>query len=206
MPPESTLKFSLLEDSFPPFTDLKRTFEAAGYALSKKDTRQQHDRYYDDAVKSLKGQGLILRRRTANAQTLVTLKRYDAERDAAEAAELELPLTGGAWPASISRRVSLITDPANLRSVLDINTHRVQYGIQKNGIECALLNFDEVSAGYPLSEQSVHFNNAELEAVAADPETLQDVADLLDSVIRLSPNATNELERAEALLSLGEGF
>lgn len=203
---EQTLKFSLLEDTFPGFTDLKLSFEAAGYGLRKGDTRQQHDRYYDDAKKALRGQGLILRRRTANAQTLVTLKRRHAEDDAAESTELEMSLTGGQWPAPISRRVSLVTDPANLRSVLDINTHRVQYRVQKGGLECALLNFDEVSAGYPQSEQSVHFNNAELTNVQADIETLRDIADLLDSIVRLSSNSVDGLERAEALLSLGAGF
>ena len=206
MPPEQTLKFSLLEDSFPSFADLKLAFEAAGYNLSKKDTRQQHDRYYDDVNRTLKRQGLILRRRTVNAQTLATLKRHDADDDTAERAELEMSLTDGQWPSSISRRVSLVTDPANLRSVLDINTHRAQYRVEKDRLECALLSFDEVSAGYPLSEQSVHFNNAELEAVSADDETLKDIADLLDSIVRLSPNSVDGLERAEALLSLGAGF
>ena len=206
MPSEPLLKFSLLEETFPSFADLKLAFESAGYRLSQKDTHQQHDRYYDDAAKTLRQQGLVLRRRTVNAQTLATLKRYSADDDAVESAELEMSLTGGQWPGSISRRVSLVTDPANLRSVLDINTHRAQYSVQKNGLDSALLSFDEVSAGYPQSEQRVHFNNAELEAVTADTETLRDIADLLDSIVRLSPNSVDGLERAEALLSLGAGF
>lgn len=203
---ESILKFSLLEDSFPGFEELKLVFEAAGYALSQKDTCQQHDRYYDDAAKALKKRGLVLRRRTANAQTSVTLKRQNSDGDGAEHTELETAIIGSAWPSAIGRRVSLVTDPAKLRSVLDINTHSVQYSVSKNGLEHALLSFDEVSAGYPLSEQSVHFNEAELEAVSADDETLQAIVDVLDSVVRLSPNTVDELERAEALLSLGAGF
>ena len=207
MPVERELKFSLQED-FPSFEELAEVFRASGYTLTSQGTLQQHDRYYDDEDRTLKRRGLALRRRSVEGKVLATLKRQGEVAGALhERLELELPFTGDRWPGPVIRPVSTLTDPANLRIMLELNTQRVGYSVAQNGAALALLTFDDVSASYPRSEQSVHFTEAEVEALGdTDAETLQGVADLVDGVVRLTPNAVNKLERAEALLSLGASF
>ena len=207
MPTERELKFSLLED-IPSFEELTEVFRTSGYTLSAQETLQQHDRYYDDAAGTLKGRGLALRRRSLNGETLATLKRQGEVTGALhERLEIELPMTGGDWPGQVIRPVSTLTDPAKLRIQLELITERLNYSVAKNGTALALLSFDDVSANYPQSEQSVHFTEAEVEALGdTTTEALQDIADLVDRVVRLTPNPVNKVARAEALLSLGASF
>ncbi len=51
------------------------------------------------------------------------------------------------------------------------------------------------------------FNEVEIEAVGeTDEATLEEIAALLDQVTPLTPNSSSKLERALALLSLGESL
>jgi len=207
MPVERELKFSLLED-FPSFEELAEVFRTSGYTLSAQDTLQQHDRYYDDEVGTLKRRGLALRRRSVDGEVLATLKRQGEVAGALhERLELELPMTGGTWPGAVLRPVSTLTDPTSLRIQLELITERLNYTVAQDGVALARVSFDDVSANYPQSEQSVHFTEAEIEALGdTSSEMLQDIADLVDRVVRLTPNPVNKVARAEALLSLGASF
>ena len=205
---ERELKFSLLDETFPATDDLRAAFEQAGYHLVAEGEVAQQDRYYDDMSSSLKKRGLALRRRTVDGASVATLKRQGKVTGALhERDEIELPLKGGSWPGPIHRVVAALTDPADLRSRLDLSTRRLRYRVRKADSDLALLVFDEVEASYPLSDQSVHFTEAEIEAVGeAHANTLQVIADIVDRLVRLSPNTASKLERAEALLSLGASF
>ena len=207
MPVERELKFSLLED-FPSPEELAPVFTAAGYKLSPAETVEQHDRYYDDAKRTLNGHGLALRKRKVNGRTLATLKRPGSVSGALhERDEIEVPFAGENWPSAVLRPVSTLIDPAALRSQIDLNTVRTNYQVSRAGQDLATLSFDAVSAEYPGGEQSVHFTEAELEALGeTSADELQAIADLVDTVVRLTPNATDKLTRAEALLSLGATF
>lgn len=207
MPIERELKFSLLED-FPSFEELAEVFRTSGYTLSVQDALQQHDRYYDDEVETLKQRGLALRRRSVNGEVMATLKRQGEVAGALhERLELELPMTSGTWPGPVIRPVSTLTDPTKLRIQLELITERLNYAVVQDGVALARVSFDDVSASYPQSEQSVHFTEAEIEALGDTPsETLQGVADVIDRVVRLTPNPVNKVARAEALLSLGASF
>ena len=207
MPVERELKFSLLED-FPSFEELAEVFRSSDYTLTPQDTVQQQDRYYDDKAGTLKQRGLALRRRSIDGKMLATLKRQGEVAGALhERLELELPMTGGDWPGPVIRPVSTLTDPANLRIQLELTTRRTNYSVLKEGTALALLSFDEVSASYPQGEQSVHFTEAEVEALGdTSADVLQQIADLVDRVVRLTPNPAHKVARAEVLLSLGASF
>ena len=183
-------------------------FRTSSYTLSAEDTLQQFDRYYDDEFKTLQRRGLALRRRSVNGKVLATLKRQGEVATALhERLELELPMTGGDWPGPVIRPVSTLTDPASLRIRLELITERLNYSVARDGVALALLSFDDVSANYPQSEQSVHFTEAEIEALGdTSADALQQIADLVDGVVRLTPNPVNKVARAEALLSLGASF
>ncbi len=207
MPVERELKFSLLED-FPSFEELAPVFAAAGYSLSPPETVEQHDRYYDDAERTLNGYGLALRKRKVDGRTLATLKRPGSVSGALhERDEIEVPFSGDDWPSVVFRPLSTLVDPAALRSQIDLSTVRTNFQVARGGRNLATLSFDTVSAEYPGGAQSVHFSEAELEAAeGTSAGELQAVADLVDTVVRLTPNAVDKLTRAEALLGLGAGF
>lgn len=208
MPVERELKFSLLEDQFPSFEELAPVFTAAGYSLSPAETVEQHDRYYDDAERTLNSYGLALRKRKVNGRTLATLKRSGSVSGALhEREEVEVPFVGNDWPGAVFRPLSTLVDPADLRSRLDLTTQRTNHRVARAGKDLATLSFDTVRAEYPGGAQSVHFTEAEIEALGeTNADELQTIADLVDTVIRLTPNAVDKLARAEALLSLGATF
>lgn len=207
MPVERELKFSLLED-FPDPEELAPVFAAAGYSLGAAETVEQHDRYYDDAARTLNGYGLALRKRKVNGRTLATLKRPGSVSGALhERDEIEVPFSGDDWPSAVFRPLSTLVDPADLRSQIDLTTVRTNFRIARGGHDLATLSFDTVSAEYPGGEQTVHFTEAEIEALGeTNADELQKIADIVDTVVRLTPNAVDKLARAEALLSLGAAF
>ena len=207
---ELELKFSTLEDGFPSLPDLKTAFSGSGYSLGQPALQIHRDRYFDDAVQSLKAAGLALRRRTVEDKVkgnrvLATLKTAGKVEGAAhEREEIEIVLTGYTWPPEIYERVAPLTDPHLLRTRLELSTTRRSYPVEKDGKVVALLAFDEVSAKYALSDISAEFSEAEIEAVnGAGLEDLEHIAEQVDKVVQLAPNTANKVERAEALLSLG---
>ncbi len=207
MPLERELKFSLLE-AFPSPEELAPVFAAAGYNLSDAETVEQRDRYYDDAARTLNGYGLALRKRKVSGRTLATLKRPGSVSGALhERDEIEVPFNGEDWPSAVFRPVSTLVDPAALRSQVDLTTVRTNYRVARGGKNLATLSFDAVSAEYPGGAQSVHFSEAEIEALGdTSADELQKIAEIVDTVVRLTPNAGDKLTRAEALLSLGASF
>lgn len=208
MPTERELKFSLMDDTFPDRDSLRLALSAAGYDLSAARENQQRDRYYDDAVFSLKTAGYALRRRSVNNNIIVTLKSKGNVQGALhERNELEVPALTHAWPQEIYDAIKTITNPQALRGHIDISTRRVTYLLYQQNQELAELAFDAVTASYPKSDQSIHFNELELEAKHdATAEQLTAIADVLDGVIALTANPVTKLERAEVLLSLGASF
>ena len=90
-------------------------FTAAGYTLGSEETVEQHDRYYDDAKRTLNGYGLALRKRKVNGRTLATLKRPGSVSGALhERDEIEVPFTGNDWPSAVFRPLSTLVDPGRL--------------------------------------------------------------------------------------------
>jgi inorganic triphosphatase YgiF len=208
---ERELKFSLL-DSPPPAEELRAALDGTPFALESLGTHIQHDRYVDDASGTLHRAGVaLLCRRCFDAEG-AALKRLGKvtgalhERDELEAA---VPASG-AWPAVI---VEALADAvggdvlARVRTVVELDTERTAYAISQAGRRVALLLFDDVTARHPGSERSAHFREAELEAVGEVAlETLLDLASRFADVVVLTPSSVTKLQRAEAVLSVGDAL
>ena len=210
MTTELELKFSTLEDGFPSAPELKQAFSGSGYSLGQPALHINRDRYFDDAVYTLKQAGFALRRRTVEDKVngnrvLATLKSAGKVDGAAhEREELEIILSGYTWPPEIFERIAPLTDPHRLRTRLELTTERRSYPVEKEGKVVAILAFDDVSARYAGSDHSAEFSEAEIEAVGATPlRDLEQIAERVDQVVQLAPNTANKVERAEVLLSLG---
>jgi len=205
---ERELKFSLSEDHFPDRQELALVFEASSFRLEPVSSHRQRDRYFDDARRSLRRAGVALRRRTLAGRTLATLKMGGSVSGSLHTREeIELPFEGREWPEEIRRRLSPIISLPALRRQLELTTERLRYLVKGSDREVALLSFDAVTASYPGSGQSVHFNEVEVEALGeATVEELQAVAVLVEQLLPLTPNSSSKLERAEALLALGASF
>lgn len=209
MATELELKFSTLADDFPSAPELKSAFSGSGFGLGQPGLEIHRDRYFDDAVNSLRASGLALRRRTVEDKVngnrvLATLKSAGNVSGAAhEREELEVLLTGYTWPPDIFERVAPITDPHLLRVKLELATERRSYPVERDGKVIAMLAFDAVEAKYVSAAQSVTFSEAEIEAVGKTSlAELEAVAAIVDRAVHLTPNSANKVERAEALLSL----
>ena len=207
MATERELKYSVTK-AFPDSMVLQAVFEANDYDLSQAVYKSYKDRYYDDALGTLKQAGYALRRRRSAKLNLATLKTRGAVDGAQhEREELELPLEGRYWPEEIKRQLMSLCPLENLRTQLELATERTEYKVKQTGKPIAVIAFDEVRANYPKSEQSVQFSETEIEAVDdTSLETLEAIAELIDRFVPLSPNSSSKPERARALLSLGEGF
>jgi inorganic triphosphatase YgiF len=206
VPTERELKFSLIDD-FPETEELKSQFEAAGLELKSQPTQKQFDTYYDDLAQTLRQAGFALRRRKVDGLSLATFKAQATINGALhQREELEEPMLGNAWPEVIFKRLETVTDPWDLQETLELSTIRKRYLIGHKQNELAILSFDQVSANYPGSKQSVDFEEIEIEALSASNDDLQRFADILQSLIQISPNTTNKLERAEVLLQLSSSF
>jgi inorganic triphosphatase YgiF len=206
VPIERELKFSLIDD-FPETEELQSLFEKAGLELSTQPTLKQFDTYYDDTSQSLRKAGLALRRRKVDGRSLATLKGQASIKGSLhQREEIEEPMLGNAWPQVIFERLETVTDPWGLQEKLELSTIRKRYLIRQKQSDMAILSFDQVSAQYPKSKQSVRFEEIEIEALEASNDNLQSFAEILQALIQISPNTTNKLERAEVLLLLSSSF
>lgn len=205
---ELELKYSLLDDHVPAAAELRAAFAGSGVEVAGPTLLRQKDRYFDDARLSLSRAGLALRRRMVDGAMLATLKtrgRVDGALHRRE--ELELPLRERGWPGPIHDRLALVTDPAALKPVLELDTERVRFVLLRDGRPAATLTFDAVAARSPGAESRVHFAELELEAAGAtDEATLRGLAERLEGLLRLNPSGVTKLERAQALLLAGAGL
>jgi inorganic triphosphatase YgiF len=207
---ERELKYSLTEDYFPSAAELRVVFGPGAFDIGQPSTSKQHDRYFDDARSSLSRAGLALRQRTVGGERLATLKTRGSVKSAYHVREeIELPIgnENQLWPEPILERVSAVTAPAALRAQIDLDTERLRYAVTRRGRVVATLSFDTVTVEPSHGDQRVVFNEVEVEAVGeTDEATLEEIAALLDQVTQLTPNSSSKLERALALLSLGESL
>jgi triphosphatase len=208
---ERELKFSLL-DAPPPAEELRAALLGTPFALEALGTHLQHDRYVDDAGGTLRRAGLALRRRRRGAAEGAALKRLGTVDGALhERDELEATIPpSGAWPSVIVEALAEAVGGdvlAGARTVVELDTERTAYAVTQGGRRVALLVFDDVTARHPGSERSAHFREAELEAIGEVAlETLLDLAGRFADVVVLTPSSVTKLQRAEAVLSVGDAL
>lgn len=206
---EREYKFSLSSEAIPTADELRAVFTAHQLSLGAAELRMQDDCYFDTPHGALRRAGVAFRERKVNGQRLATFKGAGVVQDGLhQREELELPLEDDTWPTAIRHRLAEITSLVHLQAVLELTTRRTSYQIGLQGEAIAELSIDEVAASYPDGKTSVHFVELELEllgapSVQADKVLTATVADL-QQALPLSENSTNKLERALALLSLGE--
>jgi inorganic triphosphatase YgiF len=207
VPTERELKFSLIDD-VPSQEELRVVFKQAGFELVSQGTQKHFDVYFDDAEGSLRRAGIALRKRRAGGKALATLKaNAKVSGELHEREELEELMLGNAWPDEIFKRVQEVIDPWNVKERLELDTKRSRYLVRRKGHDLAILSFDAVTANYPKVSDNASFEEVEIEALNDSSEqTLREIAEVLEQLIKLTPNSVNKLERAEALLSLSRSF
>jgi triphosphatase len=208
---EIEYKFSLLEPQVPPEEELAPSFSARRLVLQAPESRTQHDVYFDTHRRHLRQAGVTFRERTFQGRRFATLKAAGTVKGGLHRREeLELPMTGDTWPEAICRELAAYTALVRLKPVLELRTERMVYRVRHHEQPShqqpfAEVAFDAVSARYPGKDNSAHFNEVEIEALAgASAETLDEVVAALSDVLTLVPSGVNKLERAEALLSLAQ--
>jgi inorganic triphosphatase YgiF len=207
MPTERELKFSLIDD-VPTAEELQTLFKQAGYELASQGTQKHFDVYFDDERDNLRNAGMALRKRRAGGKALATLKaNAKVLGDLHEREEIEEVMFGSNWPDEIFKRIQEVTDPWGVKERLELATLRTRYLVKRTGQELAILSFDAVTANQPGIFDTASFEEVEIEAVGnVGEEDLRKIADVLDRLVKLTPNSANKLERAEALLSLSQSF
>jgi inorganic triphosphatase YgiF len=207
MPTELELKFSLIDD-VPTAEELQIIFKQAGYELISRGTQKHFDIYFDNAKNSLRKAGIALRKRRASGKVLATLKaKANVSGGLHEREEIEKEMFGSSWPDEIFERVGAVTDPFYMTEKLELTNIRTRYLVKRKGQELAILSFDVVTANYPGVFDTTTFEEVEIEAIGnVNEQALRSIADVLDRLIKLTPNSVNKLERAEALLTLSRSF
>ncbi len=207
MPTERELKFSLIDD-VPSAEELQAVFKQAGYELVSQGTQKHFDVYFDDNKESLRKAGIALRKRRAGSKVLATFKaNAKVSGELHEREEIEEVMFGSNWPDEIFKRVREFTDPFHVTERLELANLRTRYAVKRKGNDLAILSFDAVTANYPGVFDTTSFEEVEIEAIGTTTEKeLRAIADVLDRLIKLTPNSVNKLERAEALLNLARSF
>jgi inorganic triphosphatase YgiF len=207
MPTELELKFSLIDD-VPTAEELQIIFKQAGYELISRGTQKHFDIYFDNTKNSLRKAGIALRKRRASGKVLATLKaKANVSGGLHEREEIEKEMFGSSWPDEIFERVGAVTDPFYMTEKLELTNIRTRYLVKRKGQELAILSFDVVTANYPGVFDTTTFEEVEIEAIGnVNEQALRSIADVLDRLIKLTPNSVNKLERAEALLTLSRSF
>lgn len=207
MATELELKFSLVDD-VPSAEELQTLFGQADYDLISKGTQKHFDIYFDDDKNSLRHAGIALRKRRTGGKVLATLKaNVNVSGELHEREEVEELMLGSNWPDIIYKRLETVTDPWSLTEKLELANIRTRYVVKRNGSELAILSFDVVTANYPGTFDTATFEEVEVEALGrAGEKELRALADVLERLIKLTPNSVTKLERAGALLTLSQSF
>jgi inorganic triphosphatase YgiF len=207
MATELELKYSFVDD-VPSAAELQALFKQAGYELVSQGTQKHFDVYFDDDKNSLRNAGIALRKRRSSGKVLATLKaNATVSGGLHEREELEEAMLGSNWPEAIYKRLETLTDPWSLTERLELANIRTRYIVKHKGKDLAILSFDAVTANHPGVFDTATFEEVEIEAMGDASETeLRATADVLEKLIKLTPNRVNKLERAEALLSLSRSF
>ncbi len=207
MPTELELKFSLIDD-VPSVDELQVIFKQGAYELVARGTQKHFDVYFDDPKERLRKAGIALRKRRSGSKTLATLKaNANVLGELHEREEIELEMLGSKWPDEIFKRVQEVTDPFYVTEKLELANLRTRYCVKRKNQELAILSFDAVTANYPGVFDTVSFEEVEIEAIGnTNEKELRNIADVLDRLIKLTPNSIHKLERAEALLNLARSF
>jgi len=207
MPLERELKFSVLDAYVPSLSEVRAALAATPFEVQAAPMQELHDRYFDDDGGSLRKAGLALRRRRLGAKAWAGLKAAgttDAglhERD-----ELEIALADAddaPWPDAVVKRLAGLVDLDALQPRVELDTTRVPFRVLRDGVQVAELGFDAVAARSSGTERSAFFDEIEIEARGqATRADLEQVAEAVDGLVKLTPNPVNKLERAAALLLL----
>jgi inorganic triphosphatase YgiF len=207
MPLERELKFSVLEAYVPSLSEVRAALAETPFDAEAAPVQELHDRYFDDEGGSLKRAGLALRRRRLGAKAWAGLKASGtSDAGLFERDELEVPLAdadGAPWPDVIVQRLAGLVDVEALEPRVELDTTRVPFRVLRDGTAIAELGFDAVAARAPGAERSAFFDEVEIEAREATARAdLEQIAEAVDGLVKLTPNPVNKLERAAALLLL----
>lgn len=205
MPAERELKYSLV-DAPPTEAELHAAAAASAFAFVAQGTAEHVDRYFDDDAGSLARAGVALRRREGAGGAVAALKTQGTVTGALHAREeLEAPMAGDDWPVPVARALAEHVALWQLRPRVELVTERTTYRIVHEGRPVALLAFDAVRARTPGVEREALFAEAELEALAGTSDVvLVAAADVVGALVRLTPSGVTKLQRAAALLALGD--
>ncbi len=207
MPLERELKFSVLDAYVPSLSEVRAALAATPFEVEASPVQELHDRYFDDEGGSLKSAGLALRRRRLGAKSWAGLKAAGtSDAGLFERDELEVPLAdadGAPWPDVIVQRLTGLVDVDALEPRVELHTTRVPFRVLRDGAAIAELGFDAVAARTPGAERSAFFDEVEIEAREGTARAdLEQIAEAVDGLVKLTPNPVNKLERAAALLLL----
>ncbi len=215
---ELELKYSSLEGRVPDQHELSAALSALGVQARPGGTRHQVDVYFDDGAQTLERQALALRVRTAGEERVATVKgRGNAVAGVFEREELEVPLepdvaTGHlgplSWPPAVALRLAGIVDMQELRPLLEIDTTREVFVLERDGLKIAELSFDEVCCRPPSDRaedaliQAAAFSEVEVEAAPGTEEAeLRAIGEALESLTPLVLGTASKLERATSLIA-----
>lgn len=207
MPAERELKFSLV-DAPPPAAELEAAAAGGPFAFVALGTAVHVDRYFDDDAGTLQRAGIALRRRDAAGASLAAIKTLGTVAGALHAREeLEAPMAGDDWPVPVARALAEHVALWQLRPRVELTTERTGYRVVHAGRPVAHLAFDAVRARTPGAEREALFAEAELEALAGTPDALLEAAaEVVGGLVRLTPSGVTKLQRAAALLALGDAL
>lgn len=208
MPLERELKFSVLDASVPSLDEVRAALAPTPFEVEPAPVQELHDRYFDDDAGRLRSAGLALRRRRVGGNSWAGLKAAGSFDDGLhERDELEIPVTDtgddAGWPEALLQRLAGLVEIGALEPRLELETTRVPFRVLRDGEAIAELGFDAVAAREPGAERSAFFDEVEIEARGgATRADLEQIAEAVDGLVKLTPNPVNKLERAAALLLL----
>ena len=208
MPLERELKFSVLDAYVPSLSEVRAALAAIPFEAEKAPVQELRDRYYDDDAASLRRAGLALRRRRLDGKTWAGLKAAGSvDEGLHERDEWEFPMADSDadadWPETLVQRLSGHVEIGELEPRIELETTRTLFRVLRDGEVVAELGFDAVAARAPGAERSAFFDEVEIEARGATTRAdLEQIAEAVDGLVKLTPNPVNKLERAAALLLL----
>ncbi len=203
---ERELKYSTTEEHVPSHAELAAATRDSGLELGAPTVERYVDVYYDTPAGGLRAAGAALRRRHRPSGAYATLKGPATRHGELHARpELEVPLSGDAWPGEVLAALPADADPEELAPVAELWVERVRLVANDARGPVAELAFDAVECRAPGREAAtVTFNEVEVEALAEGEDVegrMRDLADAVGTIVPLTPSSASKLERALALLA-----
>ncbi len=204
---ERELKYSTTDEHVPSHAELAAAVAGTGLTLDAPTVERYVDVYFDSAERALVRAGVALRRRHRPSGTYATLKGAGSrEGELHSRPELEVRLEqDDAWPEAVLTALPEGAAAAGLAPIAELWVERVRLVARSEGAPVADIAFDAVECRAPGHEGgSVTFNEVEVEALDAGPESdaaLRALADAVGTLVPLTPSSHSKLERALALLA-----